>query len=81
MSSPCLDARAIAERLERSAHAETIETDASEANRVRTASTPALEIGKSEGDVVNGYRVIGAQGFNVFQSEMDFLLLGSIWSA
>lgn len=71
-----LEVGAFAQCLDGAAHAETIEIDASEANRVRITGTPTSVIGKSEEDVVNGRRVVGAQGLNVFQSEIGRPLPG-----
>lgn len=72
-----LEVGAFAQCLDGAAHAETIETDASEANRVRITGTLTSVIGKSEDDVVNGRHVVGALGLNVFQSGIDRLLPGS----
>jgi protein-disulfide isomerase len=69
-----LDAAAFASCLDSGSHKDQIDTDASEANRVRITGTPTFVIGRTEDDVVNGRRVVGAQSLAVFQSEIDRLL-------
>ncbi len=71
-----LDREAFDRCMEANAHLERIETDASEASRVRITGTPTFVIGRSEDDAVNGRRVVGAQSLAVFQSEIDRLLPG-----
>jgi protein-disulfide isomerase len=71
-----LDLAAFNACLDNEVHLPQIDTDASEANRVRITGTPTFVIGPSGEDTVNGRRVVGAQSLAVFQAEIDRLLPG-----
>ena len=71
-----LDGQVFANCLDQQRHKGQIDTDASEANRVRITGTPTFVIGRTEDDTVNGRRVVGAQSLAVFESEIDRLLPG-----
>jgi protein-disulfide isomerase len=53
---------------------EAIQRDIAEAEKQRITGTPTFIIARSAPDVVNGKRIIGAQHYNVFSSEIDALL-------
>jgi len=53
---------------------ETIQRDIAEAGKQRITGTPTFVIGTSTPDVVSGKRIVGAQHYNVFSSEIEALL-------
>lgn len=53
---------------------EAIQRDIAEAQKQRISGTPTFVIGKSAPDVVSGKRIVGAQHYNVFSSEIEALL-------
>jgi protein-disulfide isomerase len=53
---------------------ENIQRDITEAGKQRITGTPTFVIGMSAPDVVSGKRIVGAQHYNVFSSEIEALL-------
>jgi protein-disulfide isomerase len=53
---------------------EAIQGDIAEAGKQRITGTPTFVIGMSTPDVISGKRIVGAQHYNVFSSEIEALL-------
>ena len=55
---------------------EAIERDIEEAQKQRITGTPTFVVGVSTPDVIKGNRIVGAQHYKVFSSEIEKLLRG-----
>lgn len=53
---------------------ETIQRDIAEAQKQRITGTPTFVVARSAADVVSGKRIVGAQPYSVFSTEIDTLL-------
>jgi len=53
---------------------ETIQKDQQEASKQQITGTPTFVIGRTTPDVITGKRIVGAQAYRVFSSEIDRLL-------
>ncbi|MGD8583565.1 MAG: DsbA family protein, partial [Gammaproteobacteria bacterium] len=51
-----------------------IEKDRQEAVKQQITGTPTFVIGRTTPDVITGKRIVGAQAYRVFSSEIDRLL-------
>ncbi|MEA3274000.1 MAG: thioredoxin domain-containing protein [Pseudomonadota bacterium] len=69
-----LDVDAFKACLESDRHLEAIDADASEAKRSRITSAPSFVIGKTADDFIEGTLIVGAQRYQVFESQIRAVL-------